>query len=287
VQGSGLSGRPWSIPKTLFAALLVVPFAYPLLFLVATALRSSAAYNHSPLGFSGLATFSHLTYAWTAGSLGSGAINSLIAVSIGVASCCVVSSCAAYWFFRHTGLVAKGLFGLLFIGWVVPFAVYLLPLYLDLSRRGLINNVLVLGVTYGAIFTPFGTFFLTAYLRQALPREILEAASVDGASLVRQFLRIVVPLSRPAITTLAALTFVWMWGDLIVAVTLVSNDPAKLTIVLALNTLVDATLSAGGSANTVQSVAAATLISLLPMLTVIYLAQRAIVQGFGTGGVKG
>jgi len=270
----------------LFAALLVVPFAYPLIFLVATALRSSSAYDHSPLGFSGLATFSHISYAWSAGSLGHGAVNSLIAVSIGVTLCCSVSACAAFWFYRHRGFVAKCFYALLFTGWVVPFAVYLLPFYLEIVHHGLNNNDVVLGVSYGAIFTPFGTFFLTAYLRQALPGEILEAAAVDGASLARQFLRIVLPLSRPAASTLAALTFVWMWGDLIVAVTLVGSDPARFTVVLALNSLVDATLT-GGTSTSVQAVAAATLLSLLPMMAVIYLAQRAIIRGFGTGGVKG
>jgi ABC-type glycerol-3-phosphate transport system permease component len=286
VGAKGLSGRSWSIPKSIFAALLIVPFAYPLIFLVATALRSSSAYNSSPLGFSGLATFSHVTYAWNAGSLGQGAVHSLIAVSIGVVLCIVLSSSAAYWFFRHQGVVAKILFGLLFIGWVVPFAVYLLPFYLELVKRGLTNNLVILGVSYAAIYIPFSTFFLVSYLRQALPREILEAASVDGASLFRQWVRIVIPISKPALATLAALTFVWMWGDLIVAVVLLGSDPPRFTIVLALNTLVDATVGAGGSPNTVQTVAAATLISLLPMLSVIYLAQRAIVRGFGTGGVK-
>ena len=76
-----------------------------------------------------------------------------------------------------------------------------------------------------------------------------------------------------------------MWGEIIVAVVLLS-DPANFTIVLSANALVGQTLLAGGSANTVQIVAAATLISLLPMLSVIYVAQRAIVRGFGSGGVK-
>lgn len=287
MRGRTSSNREWSIPRSLFALLLIAPFAYPLVFLVATAIRSAGAYNNSPLGFSGLATFSHISYAWTAGSLGSGAVHSLIAVSIGVVSCCFVASSAAFWFFRHQGWFAKLLFGLLFIGWVVPFAVYLLPFYLELVQRHLTNNLVVLGVAYGAIYTPFSVFFLLSYMRQALPREILEAASVDGASLMWQFTRIVVPLSRPALGTLAALTFVWMWGDLIVAVVLVGSNPPNFTIILALNTLVGQTVAAGGSPNTVQTVAAATLISLLPMLSVIYIAQRAIIRGFGTGGVKG
>ena len=93
-------------------------------------------------------------------------------------------------------------------------------------------------------------------------------------------------LVRPALGTLAALAFVWTWGELIVAVVVVGTDPSRFTMVLAANTLVGQTLTAGGTFDTTQTVAAATLISLLPMLCAVYVAQRAIVRGFGAGGVK-
>ena len=163
--------RSWIIPKTVFAALIAVPFAYPLVFLVVTALRSSDAYNRSPLGFTGFPTFGNITYAWNAGSLGHDALNSVLAVSIGVFTCCFASSLAAYWFLRHTGWFAKGLLSLLFIGWVAPFASYLVAFYVLLANHHLVDNLYMLGISYGAIFTPFGTFFILAYLRQALPAD--------------------------------------------------------------------------------------------------------------------
>lgn len=279
--------RAWSIPKTLVALLIAVPFAYPFVFLIVTALRTNDGYSASTLGFEGFPTFSNISYAWTAGDLGHDALNSAIAVSIGVASCCVASAMAAYWFYRHRGLVAKLLLGLLFVAWVAPFASYLVSFYVLLADRQLVDNVYVLGIAYGALYTPFGTFFLLAYMRQALPAEVIEAATVDGASLARQFLKIVLPLNQPAVLTLAGLTFAWLWGDLIVAVVLVGADPENFTIVLGTNTLVGATLAASGSPSTITAVAAATLIGLLPTLSVIYLAQRAIIRGFGTGAVKG
>jgi ABC-type glycerol-3-phosphate transport system permease component len=281
----GTSGRSWSLWKSVFAVILTLPFVYPLWFLIATATRDADAYNRSPLGFSGFATTSHIRDAWNSGSLGQGALNSLVAVPVGVVTCVIVSSMAAYWFFRHEGPFAKLLLGLIMVGWVIPFAVYLVPFYIEFARLGLTDNLVALGIAYGAIHTPFGVYFMLSYYRQAIPREVLEAGAVDGASILRQFVRIVVPLSRPAAGTLAALAFVWMWGEIIVAVVLLS-DPEKFTIVLSANALVGQTLLAGGSANTVQIVAAATLISLLPMLSVIYVAQRAIVRGFGSGGVK-
>ena len=64
MRGSGVTGRTWSLPKSLFAVLILIPFVYPLLFLVVTALRTFDEYNKSPLGFSGFPTLTHLRYAW-------------------------------------------------------------------------------------------------------------------------------------------------------------------------------------------------------------------------------
>lgn len=285
MQADAVSGRGWSVPKTAFAVLLMIPFLYPLLFLVLTAARSANSYNRSPLGITGFPTLTHIEDAWNSGSLGQGAINSLQAVAVGVVVCCVVSSLAAYWFFRHEGWFAKALLGLILVGWLIPFAIYLVPFYIEFVKFHLVNKLWALGIAYAAIHTPFGTYFILSYLRQSIPKEILEAAAVDGAYSLRQFVRIILPLSRPVLGTFAALAFVWMWGEIIVAVVLLT-DPSNYTIVLSANALVGQTLAAGGSSNTVQIVAAATLISLLPMMSVIYIAQRAIVRGFGAGGVK-
>lgn len=287
MASSAVSGRQWSMPKTIVAFLMAIPFVYPLVFLVMTSMRSANSYYRSPLGFSGFPVLNHIRYAWDAANLAKGAENSLIVVPIGVAICCSVSSMAAFWFFRHRGLIARAMLGLILVGWIVPFAVYLVPFYVELVRFGLTDNLFMLGVTYGAIYVPFGTYFILAYLRQALSPEILEAAEVDGASILAIFLRIVLPLTRPALGTLAALTFVWVWGEIIVAVVLVGTDPAHWTIILSAESLVGQTLAAGSGANTTQTVAAGALISLLPMLSVVYFAQRAIIRGFGSGGVKG
>ena len=279
------AGRGWSLPKSIGAVIITLPFIYPLLFLVMTAMRGADAYNRSPLGLDGFPTTTHIRDAWNSGDLGQGALNSLVAVPVGVALLLVASSMAAYWFFRHDGRFAKALLGLILVGWLIPFAVYLVPFYIEVARLKLTDNLVFLGVAYGAIHTPFGTYFMLAYYRQAL-----DAGGARGRSRRRGLdpapvPRIVLPLARPAVGTLAALAFVWMWGEIIVAVVLLA-DPGKFTIVLSANALVGQTLLAGGSANTVQIVAAATLISLLPMLSVIYVAQRAIVRGFGAGGVK-
>lgn len=283
MRNRSVHGSSW--PRSLVAIVITIPFVYPFVFLVATAVRSQTSYNRSPLSLGGPYTWSHLRNAWVSGNLGHDIVNSAISSGVGVLVCCVSSSAAAYWFMRHTGRFARGTMAGLLIAAVVPFAAYLAPFFEQMARFQLLDNLVVLGFVYGALYTPFGLYFMSSYFRQALPEEVLEAASVDGASLLRQFTSIVLPLSRPALGTLAALAFVWSWGDLIVALILL-NNPSHFTVVLSASSLVGQAISASGATNTVQIVAAAAVINLVPMLVGVFLAQKAIVRGFISGSTK-
>jgi ABC-type glycerol-3-phosphate transport system permease component len=105
---------------------------------------------------------------------------------------------------------------------------------------------------------------------------VLEAAEVDGASSLRQFVRLVVPLSRPALATLAALVFVWSWSDLLISVILI-QDANRRTIVPATALLADRYFS------DIPSQAAAVLIGLVPMLFVFLVGQRYLKRGIMAG----
>lgn len=258
---------------------LTIPFLYPFFFLASTALRTRQDYIRDPMGIPTEISFENLQRAWEFARLGPALLTSSIAVGLAIVILVVTSAAAAFWFLRHSGRAAKfALIGMLAF-WAVPFIVYALPLYVMLARSGLLNNVLVLSAVYAAINVPFGIYMLYAYFQRGIPPELLEAAAVDGASTWRIFISIVLPLGRPAIATLAALGFVWSWGDLIVAAFLL-QDPSQYTMTLAASTLVRRT-----DANT-QAAAAAALISLLPVLTVFIFAQRSISRGFAAGSGK-
>ena len=138
------------------------------------------------------------------------------------------------------------------------------------------NNILVLGVVYGTVFAPSFIWLLWAYFLQGLPPDIIEAAEIDGASLFQQYLRIALPLSKPALGAVAALTFVFSWGDLLLAVVLLS-DPDQFTVVPA-TAILSGRLGSG-----VQATTAAAMITMIPPMTIFLIAQKAIVRGI-TGG---
>jgi ABC-type glycerol-3-phosphate transport system permease component len=194
---------------------------------------------------------------------------------VAVATAVAVSAAGAFWFLLHGGRLAKALRVLLVGTMALPPPVFIIPLFVILSDRGLTSNLVVLGVVYAAWSSGFGLYLLYTFYR-GLPPELLEAARVDGASTLQLFLRVILPLSRPAIATLAALTFLWSWSDLLIAVVLV-REPSSRTL-----TVAAALLSDQYATNTTRN-AAGVLIALLPMLLAFLVAQRYIARGIVAG----
>jgi len=247
--------------------------------MLSTAIRPAADYLQAPLGMPTSFTLEHIAYAWGPGGLGRGLINSLIVATMSVLVLTTISVMGAFWFLRHTGRIANIMFVVLVSMWIVPWVVWILPLFVGLTTINLSNSLLVLGVVIAAINAPFGLFFVTAYLRGGTPPDVMEAARADGATLTQQFRLVVLPLSRPALGTVAALGFVWAWGDFFVSLILL-QDPGKFTQTVAAAGL------AGLFRSSVQETAAAALLSMLPLIVVFGLAQRAIIRGFTAGVSK-
>jgi ABC-type glycerol-3-phosphate transport system permease component len=172
--------------------------------------------------------------------------------------------------FRGRDAIFKALLGAL----VIPGQVAMLPLFLMLKPLGLIN-------TYGGAIVPamasiFGIFLVRQFAR-TIPDDLLEAARIDGASEIRIFLRLILPLGLPAIASLAIFQFLWVWNDLLVALTFGRNtQPITVAIFSNLRQF---------SAN-IELIAPAAFVSLAIPLVVFFAFQRYFVQGLLAGSVK-
>jgi ABC-type glycerol-3-phosphate transport system permease component len=262
--------------RTSVAALLAIPFLVPFFFLITMSIRTEADYRADPVGLPTTFTWDHLTDAWERADLGSGLVNSLITSAVGVVVACLVSMAAAYWFSIHRTRRADRLRWAIVVGYAFPAVIWLIPLFVIAARNGLTNNLIVLGLVYGASNIPFGVYMIHSFYRQVLRSEIMDAAALDGAGTLQTFRWIALPLARPAVAALAALVFVWSFGDLLFAVTFL-QDSSKWTIPIAAATLVSR------QTITPQGQAAAALVALAPSLVVVLVAQRALVRGFGGG----
>jgi multiple sugar transport system permease protein len=205
-------------------------------------------------------------------------LNSLIVVGAAVVLLLIIASMAGYALsvlkFRGSGLILLGIICLL----AVPAAVVMIPLYRTVSQLGMLNSHVGLALTYTALQLPFSIYLMTSFFN-GLPREIIEAARMDGAGQWRVFRAIALPIGAPALATMATLNFLWLYNELLFAL-LLMQDADKRTVPVGL------ALLQGQNTTPVPLLASGLLISLVPVLVVFFVAQRELARGLTVGAVK-
>lgn len=174
--------------------------------------------------------------------------------------------------FRGRAALFKGLLGAL----VIPAQVAMLPLFLLLKYLGLVNSYA--GVVLPALASVFGIFLVRQYAR-GIPRELLEAARIDGASEARIFVQIVLPLLKPIVVTLAIVTFLTAWNDFMWPL-IVLTGQEHYTLPIGLASL------AREHARDTELMMAGAVITVLPVLALFLALQRYYLQGLLLGSVK-
>lgn len=159
---------------------------------------------------------------------------------------------------------------------VVPLQVALIPIFSLYNDTGLFDTVLGLVLFHVAFGLPFGIFLMRNFFA-GIPRDILESARIDGASELKIFLRLILPLGLPAIASLAIFQFLWTWNDLIVALTF-GRDTQPLTVAIFTQTR--------QFGSNIDLIAPASFLSLAIPLVVFLAFQRYFVQGMLAGSVK-
>ena len=204
-------------------------------------------------------------------------INSLAIALIVTLLVVIVDAMAAYAYARMEFRGRNTIFAILLATLFMPGIMFLVPNFLTIFRLGLLNNYL--GVIIPAMAGVFGVFFLRQFFA-TLPKDLEEAAAIDGASQVKVFTHVALPLARPALATLAIITFLGSWNDFLWPL-LILKDRALQTLPPGLRTLQGAYTSEYG-----QMMAGA-VIAAVPVLLIYVLLQRYIVQSVATTGLAG
>jgi raffinose/stachyose/melibiose transport system permease protein len=260
--------------KTAIALLLTIPFIVPFLMLIGTAFRTPQDYIDNPGGLPRAFTLSNLKSAWTGANLGLAVLSTLITCVVACLVCGLVALAGAYWFRIHRGRSAGLLRWILVSCYAIPSIAWLIPVFVAVSQVGLSNSRVITGAVDGVSSLPFAFYLVHTYFRQVLTTDLLEAATLDGATVLATFRRIAVPIARPVLASVIALVFVWTFGDLLIAAVLL-QDPSVNTL-----TLATATLASKENLN-LQEQAAAGMVALIPTLVVFLVAQKALARGFG------
>jgi N,N'-diacetylchitobiose transport system permease protein len=261
--------------------LLFVVIAFPVYWMIASAFKPTDELNgFTPTWFSLHPTLSHFRDAINKPFFWDGVKNSLIVVSVTVALSMVLAFLAAVALakFRFTGRKA---FILLIIGvQMLPQAGLIIPLYVVLARYHQVNALSGVIVTYMTFVLPFSVWVLRGFLL-GIPKELEEAAMVDGSSRLGAFMRILLPLVAPGLVATSIFAFITTWNEYIFARILL-NDQAKQTATVWLSYFT------GTSRNTDWGglMAGSTLIA-IPVIVFFLIVQRKIGFGLTAGAVRG
>lgn len=204
-------------------------------------------------------------------------LNTLIVSTITTALVLVVDALAAYAYARLDFPGKRVLFALLLATLFLPGVMFLVPNFVTVAQLGMLNRFT--GVIIPALAGVFGVYFMRQFY-ETIPKELEEAAYIDGAGTFQTFLQVVLPLTKGALATLAVITFLASWNDFLWAL-LVLKDRAVQTLQPGLRTLQGAYTSEYGL------MMAGAVIVAVPVLLVYIFLQRYVVQSVATSGLKG
>lgn len=283
-MGMHMKNKVNSVKFHVCACVLGFFMIYPLLWLLASSFKSNETMF--------LDTYSLIPKAWDAAkNYGSGFdgvggvpfssffFNSLIVTLIGTAGCVVTSLFAAYALSRIKFRFSGFWFGCVMLTMMIPPQVMVVPQYIILKKLGLIDTrtALVLPWFFGGAFF----IFLMVQFFRGIPRDLDEAAQIDGCGRFAILFRILIPVVKPAIITSSIFAFYWIWQDFFQPL-IFMNSAKRFTIPLALNMYLDP-----NSYNNYGGLFAMSVISLLPVILFFIIFQRYLVDGIAMDGIKG
>ncbi|MFT3849373.1 MAG: carbohydrate ABC transporter permease [Propionivibrio sp.] len=205
--------------------------------------------------------------------------NSVFVLVLSIILILVISSMAAYAFARLRFRLNKPLFGLIVAGMIVPIHITLIPIYLMTRNLGLYDTPFALIGPYVATALPVSIFILTEFMRQ-IPKELEEAAKLDGCGAFGIFWKVFLPLSGPGLSTVAIYNSIGLWNEFIFAYVLTSN-PANRTLPLAIWDF------QGQYASNIPAILSVVTLTSLPLIVAYAFGQERIVKGMMAGALKG
>ncbi len=254
---------------------------FPLFYLFNNSFKTQPEIIRQPLRLPKEVQFQNWTEAWNITkdlTLGNFMFNSIVVVTLGLGLLIIVSALAAYglerYFFPGKGSVNV----LLLLSLAVPIHSLIIPLWIFFRDLGLRNSLFWLAVLYCVTHLAFSILILRAYF-SSFPRELEEAARVDGASDFRIFWRIVLPISRGALASVAALNLIGMWNELLLALIMLDKTEAR-TIPLSL------LFFQGEYGSDLEKIFAAMAILVVPTILLYIIFQDRITKGMTAGAIK-
>jgi multiple sugar transport system permease protein len=265
------------ISQTLLS-LIALLFLVPIIWMVLSALKPSAeVFTVPPKPFGSTIMFSNFADAWNYLPFGRFIVNTIFVAGVGTSITLVASALSGYAFARLNFRFRGGLFVLYLSTLIVPQEVIVIPMFLVMKEIGWVNSYQALILPWA--FTAFGTFLLRQFFI-TVPKELEEAAKLDGCGHLRILTRIFVPVSAPAIAVLAVFTFIGYWNSFLWPLITIS-DTSRMTVPLGLQ------LFLGQQGQRWELLMAASTIAMVPTILLVLALQKYLVKGIALSGIGG
>jgi multiple sugar transport system permease protein len=254
---------------------------YPLLWMLAASVRPENEIFSSPSIFPSEISFDAFVRGWEGVRISFSVFfaNSFVIAILAVIGNLITCSLAAYSFARLKFAGRNFWFAMMLMTLMLPYQVVLIPQYILFRQLGWVDTILPLVAPKFLAVDAFFIFLMVQFFR-GIPRELDEAAQMDGCSPWRIYWKIMLPLSLPVMTTAAIFTFIWTWDDFF-APLIYLNEMKQYTVMLGLRTFLDST-----GESDYGGLFAMSVLSLVPIFLFFLIFQRLLIEGIATTGMK-
>jgi raffinose/stachyose/melibiose transport system permease protein len=263
--------------KLIILCLFSITTLFPFVWVLLSSFKTNSEIFSKPISLPENWLFTNYIAAWKSAnipiSFGNSLFYSLVAIAITMLLTCMTAYAIMRVYYSHIAFIFFSL------GITIPLHALIIPLNMEFNMLGLLNTRFSIIIAYIIVGMSLSFFIMAAYMR-TIPKELDEAASIDGCSRTRAFFFIILPICKPAIATASTLQFINCWNDLLLCLTLVSKEELR-TLNLAVYSM---------RANYVSNygvITAGIILLVLPAILIYMLFQEQIIKGMVSGAVKG
>lgn len=258
----------------------VVVALFPIVMALLNSLKTDGEIMNDILALPSSPTFSNYVTAFERTHFLRSVWNTFIVVAVGLAGIVLFAAMAGYKLSRTRGVLSGMLFGLFVMSMLIPFHSIMITLTRVSRALHLQGSTVGLGVIYVGLGVPMAIFLYHGFVK-SVPRELDEAAIIDGCGEFRYFVTVVLPLLLPVTVTIVILNTLWMWNDFLLPLLMIT-DTENYTVLLSTNMLF------GRYNNNDWSAILATLVlAMLPVVTLFLVLQKYVMKGIVDGAIKG
>jgi len=265
--------------KQIVLILMSFSVLFPLYFIINTSFKLKMDFVGNKLGFPEQFTLSNYVTAVQGTTFGLWVLNSVIVTVGAVLLSTIISALAAYAFSRLKFIGKENIFNFVITLMVIPPVIMVIPLFVVMVKFGLVNTYFGAILVYSGLLIPFSVYLLRNFF-VTIPQALIDSAMIDGCSKFKTFIKVILPLSMPAIMTLIIVNALWVWNELLIAIIFLQRTELRTL-------MVGLTVFRGRFKVDQPLIMASLLLASIPMILLYLFGQRFFIRGMMAGSLKG